>query len=170
MFNKAILMGRICHDLELRTTPTNVPVLTFRIAVDRSYQTKGEERKADFFNVVAWRSTAEFVNRYFGKGRMILVEGELQTRQYTDKNGSTQTVVELVASNVSFTGEAKQGSSNYSGNSYGGNNNSYGNSNSGGNYGTYQNQPSAAQEPVLSNGSNEDFSQSGADDDDDYPF
>ncbi len=108
MFNKAILMGRICNDLELKTTTNGNSVLSFRLAVDRSYQVKGEERKADFFNVVAWRNTAEFISRYFSKGRMILVEGELQTRQYVDKNGSTQNVVELVVSNVSFTGEPKQ--------------------------------------------------------------
>lgn len=108
MFNKAILMGRICNDLELKTTTNGNSVLSFRLAVDRSYQVKGEERKADFFNVVAWRNTAEFISRYFSKGRMILVEGELQTRQYVDKNGSTQNVVELVVNNVSFTGEPKQ--------------------------------------------------------------
>lgn len=112
MFNKAILMGRICNDLEIKTTPTGVNVLSFRIAVDRSYQVKGEERKSDFFNVVAWRSSADFISRYFGKGRMIMVEGELQTRQYVDKNGSTQTVVELVVDSAHFTGEAKSGNGN----------------------------------------------------------
>ncbi len=96
MYNKAVLMGRICNDLELKTIPNGASVLSFRLAVDRAYQIKGEERKADFFNIVAWRSTAEFISRYFAKGRMILVEGELQTRQYVDKNGSTQNVVELV--------------------------------------------------------------------------
>ncbi len=107
MYNKAILMGRICNDLDLKTTPSGATVLSFRIAVDRSYQVKGEERKSDFFNVVAWRATAEFISRFFSKGRMILVEGELQTRQYVDKNGSTQTVVELVVDNARFTGESK---------------------------------------------------------------
>lgn len=108
MFNRAILMGRICNDLELKTVQSGISVLSFRLAVDRSYQAKGEERKTDFFNIVAWRSTAEFISRYFSKGRMILVEGELQTRQYVDKNGSTQNVVELVVSNANFTGEPKQ--------------------------------------------------------------
>ncbi len=108
MYNRAILMGRICNDLEVKTTPAGVSVLSFRIAVDRSYQAKGEERKSDFFNVVAWRANADFISRFFGKGRMILVEGELQTRQYTDKNGSTQTVVELIVDNTRFTGESKQ--------------------------------------------------------------
>lgn len=117
MYNKAILMGRICNDLELKTIQSGISVLSFRLAVDRSYQTKGEERKTDFFNIVAWRSTAEFISRYFSKGRMILVEGELQTRQYVDKNGSTQNVVELVVSNANFTGEPKQpGYGSYSSN------------------------------------------------------
>ncbi len=115
MYNRAILMGRICNDLEVRTTPAGVNVLSFRIAVDRSYQAKGEERKSDFFSCVAWRQTADFISRFFSKGRMILVEGELQTRQYTDKNGSTQNVVELIVDNARFTGEKSQssGSSSY---------------------------------------------------------
>lgn len=108
MFNKAILMGRIAHNLELKTTPDGLSVLSFRIALDRAYQAQGEERKTDFFNIVAWRSTAEFISKYFSKGRMIMVEGELQTRQYVDKNGSTQNVVELVVSSAHFTGEKKE--------------------------------------------------------------
>lgn len=101
-------MGRIAHNLELKTTPGGLSVLAFRIAVDRAYQAQGEERKTDFFNIVAWRSTAEFIAKYFSKGRMIMVEGELQTRQYVDKNGSTQNVVELVVSSAHFTGEKKE--------------------------------------------------------------
>ena len=108
MFNKSILMGRICNDLELKTTPSGVSVLSFRIAVERAYQAQGEERMTDFFNIVAWRSTAEFISKYFYKGRMILLEGELQTRQYQDKNGISQNVVELVVSSASFTGEKKE--------------------------------------------------------------
>ncbi len=118
MYNKAILMGRICNDLEVKTTPSGASVLSFRIAVDRSYQVKGEERKSDFFNVVAWRANADFISRFFSKGRMILVEGELQTRQYVDKNGSNQTVVELVVDNARFTGEGRQQGGGYSANSY----------------------------------------------------
>lgn len=107
MYNKAILMGRICNDLQVKTTPQGTNVLSFRLAVDRSYQVKGEERKSDFFNIVAWRQTADFIARYFTKGRMILVEGELQTRQYVDKNNSTQNIVELVVEKSCFTGEPK---------------------------------------------------------------
>lgn len=107
MYNKAILMGRICNDLELKATSSGVKVLSFRLAVDRSYCAKGEERKTDFFYIVAWRSTAEFIAKYFSKGRMILVDGEFQTRTYEDKNGVIQNVTELVVSNAYFTGEPK---------------------------------------------------------------
>lgn len=105
MYNKVIMMGRICSDPELRTTPNGVNVCSFRIAVERRFQQKGEERKTDFFNVVAWRSTGELINKYFGKGKMILVEGEMQTRQYTDKSGNQATWYEIAAERVSFTGE-----------------------------------------------------------------
>ena len=103
--NKVIMMGRIVNDLELKTSPQGIPVCSFRIAVDRNFQRKGEERKSDFFNVTAWRSNAEFVTRWFSKGRMILVEGELNTRQYTDKNGNPNTWYEIVADRLHFTGE-----------------------------------------------------------------
>lgn len=117
MFNKVIMMGRIVNDIEFKTTPTGVNVAQFRIAVDRRFQQKGEERKSDFFNIVVWRQQADFVNRYFAKGRMIMIEGELNTRQYTDKNGSPSTWYEIVADRVSFTGEKSQGGSY--GDSYG---------------------------------------------------
>lgn len=106
--NKVIMMGRIAHDLELKTTPNGVSVCSFRLAVDRNYQKKDEEKKTDFFNVVAWRASAEFVTKYFAKGRMILVEGELQTRQYTDKNGNPATWYEIIAEHLHFTGEPKK--------------------------------------------------------------
>lgn len=107
MYNKAIIMGRITNDLELKTTPQGASVLAFSVAVDRRYQTKGEEKKTDFFNVVAWRNEAEFISRYFSKGRMILIEGELQTRAYTDKNNNTVRVTEIIADRACFTGEKK---------------------------------------------------------------
>lgn len=110
MYNRVIMMGRIASDPELKTTPQGVNVCSFRIAVDRRYQTKGEDRKSDFFNVVAWRRQGEFVAKYFGKGKMILVEGELTTRQYTDKNGDPATWYEINAERVSFTGERHDGS------------------------------------------------------------
>lgn len=108
-YNRIVLMGRIVNDIELKTTPTGVNVASFRIAVDANYQTKGEERKSYFFNIVAWRSTGEFIHRYFSKGRMILIEGELTNRNYTDKNGNTNTWYEIVADKAFFTGEPKQG-------------------------------------------------------------
>lgn len=111
MYNKVIMMGRLVSDPELRTTPQGVSVCSFRIAVDRRFQQKGEEKKSDFFNVAAWRQQAEFVNRYFNKGRLILVEGELTTRNYTDKNGNNATWYEIVADRISFTGEKAQGGS-----------------------------------------------------------
>ena len=113
MYNKVIMMGRIVNDIELKATPSGVNVATFRIAVDRRFQTKGEERKSDFFNIVAWRQQADFVSRYFSKGRMVLIEGELNTRNYTDKNGNPSTWYEIVADRISFTGEAKQQSGAY---------------------------------------------------------
>lgn len=103
--NKFFLMGRITRDLELKTTPSGTAVCEFCVAVNRRYQKKGEEKKTDFFNIVAWREKAEFVTKYFGKGRMILIEGEMQTRQYTDKNGNPATWYEVIAENVYFTGE-----------------------------------------------------------------
>lgn len=98
MYNKAIVMGRITADPELRQTPNGVSVTTFSIAVDRP----GKEKSTDFLDIVAWRQTAEFICRYFSKGKPILVEGTIQTRQYTDKNGNNRRVWEIVASNVSF--------------------------------------------------------------------
>lgn len=107
MYNKCVFMGRIVNDLELKTTPNGVAVLSFRIAVDRRFQTKGEDKKSDFFNVVAWRNEAEFISKYWGKGRMILIEGELQNRSYTDKNGVERIMTELIVDRACFTGEKK---------------------------------------------------------------
>ncbi|MCM1335086.1 MAG: single-stranded DNA-binding protein [Bacteroides sp.] len=107
MYNKVILLGRITQDLELKTTQSGVSVLSFSVAVDRRYQTKGEERKADFINCVAWRNEAEFISRYWSKGRPILVEGELQTRSYIDKNNITRYVTEVIVDRASFTGDTR---------------------------------------------------------------
>ena len=107
MYNRVILLGRITQDLELKTTPSGVSVLSFSIAVDRRFQTKGEEKKADFFNCVAWRNEAEFISRFWTKGRPILVEGELQNRSYVDKNNVTRYVTEVIVDRASFTGDKK---------------------------------------------------------------
>lgn len=105
MYNNAILMGRICNDLELKTTPSGVSVLTFSVAVERRYQNDKENKQTDFFNCVAWRNEAEFISRFWSKGRMILVEGELQNRKYTDKAGGERQITELIVDRASFTGE-----------------------------------------------------------------
>ena len=104
MLNIVALMGRLVYDPELKTTQNGTNVCSFRIAVDRSFARQGEERKADFIDVTAWRQTAEFVSKYFQKGSMIAVEGSLQTRQYQDKNGNNRTATEVLASQVSFCG------------------------------------------------------------------
>ena len=170
MYNRVILMGRICHDLELKTTPNGVPVLSFRLAVERNYQVKGEDRKSDFFNIVAWRNNAEFISRYFFKGRMILIDGELQTRQYTDKNNVQRDIVEIIVDHASFTGEPKQ---QQQGGGYQSNYQSY-NNNQPPNQGGYQSgysqpQPAPQPAPALSQGNAQDFVDN-ASTDDDYPF
>lgn len=104
MLNCVVLMGRLIADPELRTTASGLSVVSFRIAVDRDYAKQGEERQTDFINVVAWRSTADFVSRYFHKGSMIAVQGSLQSRNYEDKNGNKRTAYEVVASSVNFCG------------------------------------------------------------------
>ena len=110
--NKAIILGRITHDLEVRQTPGGTAVLQFTVAVDRNYSKDGGEKQTDFINCVAWRQTAEFIGRYFGKGRMIAVDGRLQTRTYEDKNGVKHYITELIVENANFTGEPKQGGNN----------------------------------------------------------
>lgn len=107
MYNRIILMGRICNDLELKTTPSGVSVLSFSVAVDRRYQADKENKITDFFNCVAWREEAEFISRFWSKGRAILVEGELQNRKYTDKSGAEHWITEIIVDRVCFTGDKK---------------------------------------------------------------
>lgn len=104
MLNVVALTGRLVADPELKTTQSGNSVCTFRVAVDRSYAPQGEERKADFITVTAWRKTAEFVSKYFQKGSMISVQGRLETRQYQDKNGNNRTATEVLAAEVGFCG------------------------------------------------------------------
>lgn len=108
MYNKVILIGRICNDLELKSTANGVPVTSFRLAVNRAH----DREKTDFLDVVTWRSNAEFLNKYFSKGRAIGVEGTLQTREYTDKNGNKRNAVETVADRIFFVGESKSQTKN----------------------------------------------------------
>lgn len=109
MINRVIIMGRITKDLELKQTPTGIFVLQFGVAVERRYAKQGEKKESDFITCVAWRQTAEFIAKYFGKGRMIALEGELRTRVYEDDKGSRRYITEVYVDNVSFTGEKKQG-------------------------------------------------------------
>ena len=111
MLNCAVIMGRLTADPELRTTTTGISVTSFTVAVDRSYVKPGEDRQADFINVVAWRQTAEFVTRYFHKGSMIAVQGSIQTRNYEDKTGAKRNAFEIIADNVSFCGSKNDGGS-----------------------------------------------------------
>lgn len=158
MLNVVAIMGRLVADPELRTTQTGINVVSFRIACDRNFARPGEQRQADFIDVVAWRQTAEFVSKYFQKGSLIAIEGSIQSRQYQDKNGNNRTAVEIVANNVSFAG-------------------SKGSNQGGGAYQnaapSYQNQaparPAAVEAaPSYSAGSADDFAV--IDDSDDLPF
>ena len=118
MLNRVILMGRITQDLEVRQTPSGNAVLRFNVAVDRPVR-QGAERQTDFITCTAWGQRAEFINRYFSKGRMIALEGQIRTGSYDDKNGVKHYTTEVNVDSVSFTGEPKQqGAGNYS-NNYG---------------------------------------------------
>ena len=107
MLNVVAIMGRLVADPELRTTPQGINVCSFRIACDRNFARQGEQRQADFIDIVAWRSQAEFVSKYFTKGRMAVVEGRLQIRDWTDKDGNKRRSAEIVANRVYF-GEGKR--------------------------------------------------------------
>lgn len=108
MLNHIVIMGRLAKDPELRHTQAGVAVASFRLAVDRDYKAKiSGEKETDWIDVVAWRNTAEFAARYFTKGRMAVVEGRLQMRDWTDKNGNKRTSAEVVANSIYF-GDAKE--------------------------------------------------------------
>lgn len=145
MINMVALMGRLTYEPELRKTPSDVSVIRFQVACDRSYQRAGAERQADFIDCVAWRQTAEFISRYFHKGSMIAVEGTIQTSNYTDKNGNNRKQTEVLANNVSFCGSKSE-------------------SNTGAPTGGY-NEPA----PSYASADNSDFEEI-VDDDDDLPF
>ena len=135
MLNHIVIMGRLARDPELRHTQSGTPVATFRLAVDRDFKDKNTgERQTDWIDVVAWRGTGEFVSRYFSRGRMAVVEGRLQMRGWTDKEGNRRTTAEVVADSVYF-GDSKRdgdgqgsysGNNGYGGGSYGGQGGSYG--------------------------------------------
>lgn len=112
MLNCAVLMGRLVADPELRHTQSDISVTSFTIAVDRSYVKSGTERQADFIDIVAWRGTAEFICKYFTKGQLIAIQGSIQTRRYTDKDGNKRKAFEIVANEVSFCGKENQSNNN----------------------------------------------------------
>ena len=149
MLNQVSLMGRLTADPELRHTPNDIAVTTFTLAVNRSYVKQGAERQADFIDVVAWRSTAEFICRYFKKGQMMAVTGSIQTRNYTDKEGKNRKAFEVVADNVYFT--ESRGTTQISG---------------GYNNPTYDD--SASEKPSYSSGTPDDFTI--ISNDEDLPF
>ena len=124
MLNHITIMGRLVRDPELRRTGSGIAVASFRVAVDRDYAPKdGGERKADFIDCVAWRQTGEFISKYFAKGRMIIVDGRLEMRDWTDKEGNKRTSAEVIVDNAYF-GDSKRDGDNggsYGGNAYGGN-------------------------------------------------
>lgn len=107
MLNRIIIMGRLVKDPELRRTQSGTAVTFFRLAVDRDFKGQNGEKETDFINVVTWRGTAEFVSKYFSKGRMAVVEGRLQSRDWTDKDGSKRRIAEVVAESVYF-GDSKR--------------------------------------------------------------
>ena len=118
MLNHIVLMGRLTRDPELRRTQSGIAVASFTLAVDRDFGSRdGGDRQTDFIDIVAWRSTAEFVSKYFAKGRMAVVSGRLQIRDWTDKEGGKRRSAEVVADNVYF-GDSKKDSAGDGGSSY----------------------------------------------------
>ena len=112
MLNCVALMGRIVANPELKQTQSGIAVTSFTIACDRSYCKANEERQADFITIVAWRKTAEFVCKYFQKGSLIAIDGSIQTRKYTDRDGKNRTAFEVVANNVNFCESKKENNNN----------------------------------------------------------
>ena len=111
MLNKVVIMGRFTKDPELRRTGSGTAVTSFSLACDRDFKSQSGEKETDFIEVVAWKNTAEFVSKYFGKGRMAVVDGRLQIRDWTDKDGNRRTTAEVVADNVYFA-DSKRSESN----------------------------------------------------------
>ena len=159
MLNHIVLMGRLTRDPELRRTGSGVAVASFTLAVDRDYAAQGAEKETDFVDIVAWRSTAEFVSKYFTKGRMAVVSGRLQIRNWQDKEGNKRRSAEVVADNVYF-GDSKRDSAD------GGFNQSQGYAQS---FNQVPQQQSAYQAPQNVSAASSDFSML-SDDDPELPF
>ena len=147
MLNHIVIMGRLTRDPELRRTGSGLPVASFSVAVDRDFgKNENGEKETDFIDCVAWRNTAEYVSKYFTKGRMIVVSGRLQIRSWTDKDGNKRRTAEVVADNCYF-GDSKRDAEggSFGGNTYGGN--SYGGNSYGGNQGGYGGNSYGQQQP-----------------------
>ena len=163
MLNHIVLMGRLTRDPELRRTQSGTAVASFTLAVDRDFSSQGGEKQTDFIDIVAWRSTADFVCKYFRKGQLVAVQGSIQTRTYTDSQGTKRKAFEIVADNVHFA-EPKRDSSaggGYAGGNYGG--------------GNYENNYHSRMEPIpeqpapaYTSGNTGDFEEIPSDDD--LPF
>ena len=108
MLNHLTIMGRLVADPELRNTQSGIPVASFRIAVERNYANQDNERETDFFDVTAWRGTAEVVCKYFSKGRMIAIDGRLETQAWTDREGNNRVSVGIVAESVYFADSRRE--------------------------------------------------------------
>lgn len=158
-FNKVILIGRLTKDLELKVTQSGIPVVSGSIAVNRSYK-QGEERKADFINFTAWRGTAEFIARYFHQGSNILIDGALQTHDYTANDGSKRYVTEVVVANAGFIDKAADALQDASQGAYV--------PHGGVPYTGVQNAPQAARQAQMPMSSEENFYEVGTDED--LPF
>lgn len=115
MLNRIIVMGRMTRDPELRRTNSGTAVASFSLAVDRDFKSQSGEKETDFIDVVAWRNTAEFVSKYFSKGRMAVVDGRLQLRDWTDKDGNKRRSAEIVADSVYFGDSKRDGGDNPAG-------------------------------------------------------
>ena len=168
MLNHIVIMGRLAQDPVLRHTQSGTPVATFRLAVDRDFKDKNTgERATDWIDVVAWSGSAEFVSKYFTKGRMAVAEGRLQLRDWTDKDGNKRRTAEVVAENIYFADSRRDSgdAGSYGDRSYG--DRGYG----GGSYGGQTSRPAAPAAPVdygIPSGADQ-FSEL-ADDDGDLPF
>lgn len=112
MLNTITLMGRLTHDPELRKTPADISVTSFSIACDRDFKNENGEADTDFFDIVAWRKTAEFVANHFEKGKMICIDGRLQQRKYTDKEGNKRYAIEIIADRCYFCGSKNENNTN----------------------------------------------------------
>ncbi len=154
MLNIVVIMGRLVADPQLRQTTSGKNVASFRVAVDRARRDPNGQNQADFFDVVAWDRSAEFVTKYFQKGSLIVVDGRLQSRQYQDKNGNNRTAIEIVSNNINFAGPKSSNGGSYAAPASG----------------AEATHPAAAVEaaPSYSAGSNDDFAV--IDDSEDLPF